>query len=293
MLFLFKRSHSRRGCRRHWGKRGLGNTRFKSSVNRAPRKITVGGPGEVRELRLELNLLADVGLLGLPNAGKSTLLSVLSNARPKIADYPFTTLVPSIGVVRVDELRSFVMADIPGLVEGAAEGAGLGNRFLKHLSRNHLLLHMVDVSGGVEAAIAAYQTIEHELEKCSDALFQRPRWLVFTKQDVLTEEEQAAFYQAWCAELGEPERCFWISSVQRKGLETLSLAIWQAADDYHQKVLESEEYASEMRDNLLQTAAEVRQNASKKRRGQRQEGEAEKPGQGSFEEEGVQVEYVG
>jgi GTP-binding protein len=174
------------------GFHGLGNTRFKSSTNRAPRKTSPGTPGENRQLRLELNVLADVGLLGLPNAGKSTLIRAISAARPKVADYPFTTLHPYLGVVRVDEEQSFVVADIPGLIEGAAEGAGLGIRFLKHLSRTRLLLHLVDIATPMDAAesINAIETIEAELEKFSEDLHGRERWLVFSKMDLLTEEER-------------------------------------------------------------------------------------------------------
>lgn len=173
------------------GWHGLGNARFKSSTNQAPRKTTSGTPGERRELQLELRLLADVGLLGLPNAGKSTLITQLSSARPKVADYPFTTLHPNLGVVSIEAHRSFVMADIPGLIEGAADGYGLGIRFLKHLSRNRLLLHLVDVlpvdqSDPVEGAIS----IVNELGKHSEELASIERWLVLNKNDLLPPDEQ-------------------------------------------------------------------------------------------------------
>src|SRR5690606_23555744 len=175
------------------GRHGLGNTRFKSSTNRAPRKATPGTPGERRRLRLELKLLADVGLLGMPNAGKSTLIRAVSGARPKVADYPFTTLHPSLGVVSVGMGRSFLMADIPGLIEGAAEGAGLGIRFLKHLQRTRLLLHVIDMlppdgSDPVQHANAIVQ----ELEKFNPELAARERWLVLNKLDLLPSEERAA-----------------------------------------------------------------------------------------------------
>lgn len=174
------------------GFHGLGNARFKSSVNRAPRRSTPGSPGERRNLRLELKLLADVGLLGLPNAGKSTLIRAVSAARPKVADYPFTTLYPNLGVVSVGEHRSFVMADIPGLIEGAAEGAGLGIRFLKHLQRTHLLLHLVDVAPHTEGdPVAEAQAIVRELEKFSPELAARERWLVLNKIDLLPPGERA------------------------------------------------------------------------------------------------------
>jgi GTPase len=172
------------------GWHGLGNTRFASSTNRAPRKKTNGTPGEIRNLRLELLLLADVGLLGLPNAGKSTLIRSVSAAKPKVADYPFTTLVPNLGVVRVESHRSFVIADIPGLIEGAADGAGLGIQFLKHLERCRLLLHIVDVlpADGSDPAENAV-TIVQELEKYSAKLANKPRWLVFNKLDLVLDDE--------------------------------------------------------------------------------------------------------
>ncbi len=173
------------------GRRGLGNTRFKSSTNRAPRKITRGTDGEVRQLRLELKVLADVGLLGLPNAGKSTLIRAVSAAKPKVADYPFTTMVPNLGVVRVQAHRSFVMADIPGLIEGASAGAGLGVRFLKHLTRTRLLLHVVDVAplDGADPADSV-RTIVSELERFSPTLAARPRWLVLNKIDLWSADER-------------------------------------------------------------------------------------------------------
>ena len=172
------------------GKGGLGNQRFKSSTNRTPRKATPGYPGEKRELRLELKLLADVGLLGLPNAGKSTLISVVSAARPKIADYPFTTLHPNLGVVYVGQHQSFVMADIPGVIEGAAEGAGLGLRFLKHLQRTRLLLHLIDVAPPDPAAdpVVDARAIAAELKKFSPELASRERWLVLNKIDLLSPD---------------------------------------------------------------------------------------------------------
>ena len=178
------------------GRGGLGNVNFKSSVNRAPRRATPGEPGESRELGLELKVLADVGLLGLPNAGKSTFIRAVSSARPKVADYPFTTLHPSLGVVRVDVHRSFVVADIPGLIEGAAEGAGLGHQFLRHLARTRLLLHLVDVAPldpGVDPVRDA-RAIVAELRKYDERLYRKPRWLVFNKADLLPPEaaERAA-----------------------------------------------------------------------------------------------------
>ncbi len=169
------------------GFHGLGNTRFKSSVNRAPRRTTPGSAGDVRELRLELKLLADVGLLGLPNAGKSTLIRAVSAARPKVADYPFTTLVPNLGVVRIEADQSFVIADIPGIIAGAAEGAGLGLRFLKHLERTRLLLHLIDVSGldPEREPLADFATISAEIAAHDERLASRPRWVVLTKTDLV------------------------------------------------------------------------------------------------------------
>lgn len=174
------------------GFHGLGNVRFKSSTNRAPRRATPGSPGEQRDLHIELSLMADVGLLGLPNAGKSTLLAAVSAARPKIADYPFTTLYPQPGVVRTGPHKSFVMVDVPGLIEGAAEGAGLGIRFLKHLSRTRLLLHLVDLAplGGEDLA-DSIRTIQDELRRFSEEVAGREQWLVFNKSDLLPAEEAA------------------------------------------------------------------------------------------------------
>ena len=174
------------------GKHGLGNLRFKTSTNRAPRKTTKGKPGETRNLHLELKVLADVGLLGLPNAGKSTLISSISAAKPKVADYPFTTLHPNLGVVKVADSRSFVMADIPGIIEGAAEGAGLGLRFLKHLARTKLLLHVLDISesmADIDQCVANAKSILNELKKYNAELYNRPRWLVLNKVDLLALQE--------------------------------------------------------------------------------------------------------
>ena len=184
------------------GFHGIGNTRYKSSVNRAPRQCKPGSEGEERYLRLELKVLADVGLLGLPNAGKSTLITAVSAARPKVADYPFTTLHPNLGVVRLDENHSFVMADIPGLIEGAAEGAGLGHRFLKHLSRTGLLLHVVDLAPFDETVDPAAEAlaIVGELRKYDAGLYDKPRWLVLNKLDMLSPEEAAARKAAFLLE---------------------------------------------------------------------------------------------
>lgn len=204
------------------GFHGLGNARFKSSVNRAPRQKTNGKPGELRELRLELMLLADVGMLGMPNAGKSTFIRAVSAAKPKVADYPFTTLIPSLGVVRVDQNQSFVVADIPGLIEGASDGVGLGIRFLKHLERCQVLLHLIDIDpiDGSDPAKNA-RIIVHELEKYSDKLAHKPRWLVFNKADLLSESEAAERAENIVNALGWKEKYYLISAVTHQGVMPL------------------------------------------------------------------------
>ncbi|MFS2221298.1 Obg family GTPase CgtA [Pantoea sp. B65] len=204
------------------GWHGLGNTRFKSSVNRSPRQKTMGTAGEQRDLQLELMLLADVGMLGLPNAGKSTFIRAVSAAKPKVADYPFTTLVPSLGVVRMDSEQSFVIADIPGLIEGAAEGAGLGIRFLKHLERCRVLLHLIDLAPIDESdPVENARIIVGELEKYSDKLFQKPRWLVFNKVDLLDEAEAATRAKAIAEALGWEDKYYLISAANRAGVNAL------------------------------------------------------------------------
>ncbi|MGH8757818.1 MAG: Obg family GTPase CgtA, partial [Burkholderiales bacterium] len=183
--------HEQKALLAQGGEGGLGNLHFKSSTNRAPRKFTPGTQGQSRELKLELKVLADVGLLGMPNAGKSTLIRAVSAARPKVADYPFTTLHPHLGVVRVDHARSFVIADIPGLIEGAAEGVGLGHQFLKHLARTRLLLHLVDIAPLDETAnpVREARAVIEELKKYDEALYRKPRWLVLNKLDLLAPSE--------------------------------------------------------------------------------------------------------
>lgn len=204
------------------GFHGLGNARFKSSVNRAPRQKSNGTPGEIRNLKLELLLLADVGLLGLPNAGKSTFIRSVSAAKPKVADYPFTTLIPNLGVVRQDARRSFVIADIPGLIEGASDGAGLGIRFLRHLERCRVLLHLIDLlpmdqSDPLENA----KTIIAELEKYSPKLAEKPRWIVFNKIDLMLPEEAEEECQRILEGLGWQEKHFQISAFQKIGTDAL------------------------------------------------------------------------
>lgn len=207
------------------GRGGLGNSRFKSSTNRAPRKSTPGDPGEKRHLGLELKLLADVGLVGLPNAGKSTLIRALSAARPKVADYPFTTLHPSLGVVSIEADRSFVIADIPGLIEGAAEGAGLGIQFLRHLQRTRLLLHVVDVGGGTEDAVQAVRAIESELARYSDRLAGQTRWLALNKMDLLPGDEREPMVRSVVAALEWSGPAFGISAATGEGTEHMAREI--------------------------------------------------------------------
>jgi len=205
------------------GKGGLGNLHFKSSTNRAPRQTVPGAPGESRDLHLELKVLADVGLLGFPNAGKSTLISTVSAAHPKVADYPFTTLYPNLGVVRIDVERSFVIADIPGLIEGAAEGSGLGIQFLKHLQRTRLLLHLVDLAPqGIEQdPVRQVRQLEKEMEKFDPALLEKPRWLVFTKADLMPAAEARKRAEHAVDELGWSAPWTLISAVAHTGTEDL------------------------------------------------------------------------
>ena len=211
------------------GDGGFGNLHYKSSTNRAPRQKTPGWPGEQRRLKLELRVLADVGLLGMPNAGKSTLIAAISNARPKIADYPFTTLHPNLGVVRVGPERSFVVADIPGLIEGAAEGAGLGHQFLRHLQRTRLLLHLVDLAPFDDSVdpVAQARAIVKELRKYDEALYRKPRWLVLNKIDMIAQDERAARMKDFVRRLRWKGPVFEISALAREGLEPLLHAIYQ------------------------------------------------------------------
>jgi len=211
------------------GDGGFGNMRFKSSINRAPRQKTPGWPGEKKSLKLELKVLADVGLLGMPNAGKSTLIAAVSNARPKIADYPFTTLHPNLGVVRVGPEQSFVVADVPGLIEGAAEGAGLGHQFLRHLQRTRLLLHVVDLAPFDEGVdpVAQAKAIVEELKKYDRALYDKPRWLVLNKLDMVPEAERAARVKDFVKRFKWKGPVFEISALTREGCEHLVKAVWQ------------------------------------------------------------------
>jgi GTP-binding protein len=218
-------------CVAQGGRRGIGNAHFKSSTNRSPQRAIPGEPGEQRNLRLELKVLADVGLVGLPNAGKSTLLSAMSAARPKIADYPFTTIYPMLGVVRVSAYHSFVMADLPGLIEGAAQGAGLGHRFLKHVSRTRLLLHVLDVApfDGSDP-VKNYKTIKKELGEYSETLLKKPAWLVLNKIDLLPKEAVAFTCQEIVRRLRFKGKVFLISGQSRTGLDELKKAVMQYLD---------------------------------------------------------------
>jgi GTP-binding protein len=209
------------------GAGGIGNLHFKSSINRAPRQFTRGTEGEHRRLKLELKLLADVGLLGMPNAGKSTLIRALSAARPKVADYPFTTLAPSLGVVRADMNRSFVLADIPGLIEGAAEGAGLGHQFLRHLARTRLLLHLVDIAPVDEGTdpVREAKAIVQELKNYDETLYRKPRWMVLNKIDAVPEKERAGAAKRLLKGLGWKGKSFIISALTGEGCRELAYAV--------------------------------------------------------------------
>ncbi|KAA3653575.1 MAG: GTPase ObgE [Proteobacteria bacterium] len=224
--------HGKRVLIAKGGNGGWGNIHFKSSVNRAPRIRTLGQEGERRNLALELKVLADVGLLGLPNAGKSTFIRAVSAAKPKVADYPFTTLHPNLGVVRTDENRSFVIADIPGLIEGAAEGAGLGHRFLKHLARTHVLLHLVDLAPFDDAAdpVRDAHAIVDELRRYDPELFDKPRWVLLNKIDLIPEDERQTRIDTFLSGYGDVERFFTISAINGEGCQAVVHAIQDHLD---------------------------------------------------------------
>ena len=271
------------------GKHGLGNTRFKSSTNRAPRKATSGQPGEHRKLNLQLKVVADVGLLGMPNAGKSTLIRSVSSAKPKVADYPFTTLVPNLGVVSVGRESSFVMADIPGLIEGASEGTGLGIRFLKHLARTRILLHLVDVapydgSDPVELANA----IIKELNTFSPALARKERWLVLNKVDMLPSDEQASRCQEIIQQLNWKGRVFEISALNKQGCDNLCESLMQSIEDMDIRLAEDQVYREEQEEIQQQMEYEIRQSIERAR-----EIWSEKRGSDAGDDDfDVDVEYV-
>jgi GTPase len=225
------------------GEGGWGNIHFKSSTNRAPRQKSDGKEGERRELKLELKVLADVGLLGMPNAGKSTFITAVSNARPKIADYPFTTLHPNLGVVRVSHEKSFVIADIPGLIEGAAEGAGLGHQFLRHLQRTRVLLHIVDLAPFEDTVdpVKEAKAIVKELKKYDESLFDKPRWLVLNKLDVVPEADRKKRVKDFVKRFGWKGPVFEISALTREGCEDLINAIYEYLAEQRQQEYRAEE----------------------------------------------------
>jgi GTP-binding protein len=257
------------------GFHGLGNTRFKSSTNRAPRQTTPGSEGEQRSLKLELKVLADVGLLGLPNAGKSTFIRSVSAARPKVADYPFTTLVPNLGVVKVESHRSFVIADIPGLIEGASDGAGLGIRFLKHLTRNRILLHIVDMapfdgSDPAEAAVA----IVNEIERFSPTLAGRQRWLVLNKSDLLDDEEFAERRKAVLSALDWQGPVYEISAISSIGTDALCGDMMRYLEERRNREDEDPELAEQEREVQTRMQEEARQRIDNLRSERRAEARA-------------------
>ena len=257
------------------GWHGLGNTRFKSSTNRAPRQTTPGKPGESRDLKLELKVLADVGLLGLPNAGKSTFIRAVSAAKPKVADYPFTTLIPNLGVVSVARYKSFVVADIPGLIEGAAEGAGLGIRFLKHLARTRLLLHLVDIAPLDDSDPAeAAETILNELGKFSPALLERERWLVLNKADQILDEEREERLKHIVEHLDWKGPVYVISALESEGTDALSKDIMRYLDERDLRIAEDPEYAQSLEElnQRIEDEARARLQALDDRRALRRAG---------------------
>jgi len=231
------------------GWHGLGNTRFKSSTNRAPRQTSDGKPGELRNLKLEMKVLADVGLLGLPNAGKSSFIRSVSAAKPKVSDYPFTTLIPNLGVVSIGRYKSFVIADIPGVIEGAAEGAGLGIRFLKHLTRTRLLLHVVDLAPIDDSDPAQdAQVIVDEIERFSPSLIERDRWLVLNKVDQLLDDEREQRKQAVIDQLGWTGPVFMISALDGEGTKELAQAMMRYLEERDLRIAEDPEYAAHLVD---------------------------------------------
>ena len=277
------------------GFHGLGNTRFKSSVNRSPRQSSPGSAGENRRLKLELKVLADVGLLGLPNAGKSTLIRAISAATPKVADYPFTTLIPSLGVVKVDSYRSFVVADIPGLIEGASEGAGLGIRFLKHLTRNRILLHLVDIapldeSDPSEAAVS----IVRELERFSPTLASRPRWLILNKVDLIDETLLAERKAAVLSALNWTGPVYEISALSREGTRRLSGDLMTYIEDLNEMLAEDEAAMQAEREAQTAMQQEARERIEALRSAKRNESRGQSSEQVEDDDDGddgVTVEY--
>jgi GTPase len=243
------------------GRGGLGNINFKTSTNRAPRQFTKGTEGETKDIHFELKVLADVGLLGMPNAGKSTFIRAVSAARPKVADYPFTTLHPNLGVVRVDDNRSFVIADVPGLIEGASEGAGLGHQFLKHLQRTHLLLHLVDIAPFDEAVDPTKEAkaIINELKKYEQSLFDKPRWLILNKADLLAPAEAEKRAKAIIKGLKWKGPTFTISAMKTDGCKALTFAIMDHVDEQRRVMKEAAEETADAELELPMKADERRQ----------------------------------
>ena len=286
-------SHGQRLVVAQGGWHGLGNTRFKSSVNRAPRQTTEGTEGERRNLKLELKVLADVGLLGLPNAGKSTFIRAVSAARPRVADYPFTTLVPNLGVVKVDSHRSFVVADIPGLIEGASEGAGLGVRFLRHLTRNRILLHLVDVAPMDEHSPAeAARTIVHELECFSATLAARPRWLVLNKTDLLDAEALAEVRAAVVAELDWSGPIYEVCALSGAGAERLCQDLMVTLEAARAREVEDPELAAAEVEEQARMQQEAREHIAELREAKRREARAARGVDDDSDDDDVEVEYV-
>jgi GTP-binding protein len=280
------------------GFHGLGNTRFKSSTNRTPRQTTKGSEGEKRNLKLEMKVLADVGLLGMPNAGKSTLIRAVSAARPKVANYPFTTLVPNLGVVSIQKYRSFVMADVPGVIEGASGGAGLGIRFLRHLTRTRLVLHLVDVapfdlSDPVEAAVS----IANEIEYFSPTLAQRDRWLVLNKTDLLEPEALAEVREKIIEALAWEGPVFEIAAISATGTQSLCEDIMNYIEQCREAELENPELAVQEHEQQLAMQREAREQIENLRRLKRAEARGEFNDDDDFDDwddddYDVEVEYV-
>lgn len=277
------------------GFHGIGNTRYKSSINRAPRQFSEGTLGESRTLKLELKVLADVGLLGLPNAGKSTLIRAVSAAKPKVADYPFTTLVPNLGVVKVDAYRSFVVADIPGLIEGASDGAGLGIRFLKHLTRNRILLHLVDVAPFDESDPAEQAlSIVRELERFSPTLAARPRWLVLNKIDLVDQETLAERREAILAALDWTGPVYEISAISGRETDRLSGDLMTAIEYLNEQEAEDEELKLREQDVQVQMQSEARERIESlrlERKAARMAQVADSDEDDDFDDSDVEVEY--
>ncbi|MBM6552342.1 Obg family GTPase CgtA [Marinomonas ostreistagni] len=276
------------------GHKGLGNTRFKSSTNRAPRQTTKGTVGEERNLKLEMKVLADVGLLGLPNAGKSTFIRSVSSAKPKVADYPFTTLVPNLGVVKVKKHQSFVIADIPGIIEGAADGAGLGIRFLKHLVRNRILLHIVDMAPWDEITPAeAAKIAVNELHEFSPALAEkRERWLVLNKLDMVPEEEREARCQSVIDALGWEGKTYRISAISGEGTEVLCLDLMTALDEMRQNLIDDEEAQAQERAVRALIDEEGRERIQQLRKNRRNAAQGDDDDDFDDDDYDVDVEYV-